>query len=76
MYHSLKRYHLGPLVELDVLTVDEDSVIGPGSRFFDTPPTTNPNTPIATASPATANSTPPRAVATTPTDAYVKSAPP
>lgn len=35
MYHSLKRYHLGPLVELDVLTVDEGSVISPGPRFFD-----------------------------------------
>lgn len=35
MYYSLKRYHLGPLVKLNVLTVDEDSVISPGPRFFD-----------------------------------------
>lgn len=35
MFYSLKRYHLGPLVERNVLTVDADSVISPGPRFFD-----------------------------------------
>lgn len=35
MFYSLKRYHLGPLVKLNVLTVDEDRVISPGPRFFE-----------------------------------------
>lgn len=35
MYHSLKRFHLGPLVALDVLTLQEQETISPGPRFFD-----------------------------------------
>lgn len=34
MYHSLKRHHLGPLVALDVLTLQEQETISPGPQFF------------------------------------------
>lgn len=35
MYHSLKRDHIGHLVSLDVLTIQEDNIISPGPSFFD-----------------------------------------
>jgi len=38
VYHSLKRYHIGPLVAMDVITVGEQETISPGGRFFEVLP--------------------------------------
>lgn len=35
IYHSLKRYHIGPLTALDVVTLGENETIHPGPRFFE-----------------------------------------